>query len=163
MFWGVFYSDSDFSFNGYSRVTLDWQANRKFWLNDDPKKTNCEAVSANNCIEAKKSGKVRRCTIYHNMELALEWIESNRKVMDQEHIDAGWFLRYKNGTVYNSIRQPPAGAPGQPMPWLSQYFIDWRNQDALEYFVNAIVNATFLPGVGKQIREPENTRKFRCF
>ena len=26
---------------------------------------------------------MKRCTIYHNMELALEWLESNRAVMDQ--------------------------------------------------------------------------------
>merc|ERR1711988_1025820 len=67
--------------------------------------------------------------------------------MDQAHIDAGWFLRFKNGSVYNQIRQPPGGAPEQPMPWLSQYFIDWRNPDAQAYFVGAIVNSTFLPGV----------------
>lgn len=128
-------------------VTLDWQANRKYWLNDDPKKTTCEAANARNCVQAKRDGKVRRCTIYHNMQLALEWLESQRKVMDQEHIDAGWFLRFKNGTVYNEIRQPPAGEPDQPMPFLNQYFIDWRNPDAAAYFVSAIVNSTFLPGV----------------
>ena len=81
------------------------------------------------------------------MELALEWIESNRKVMDQAHVDAGWFLRFPNGTVFDDVRQPPGGAPDQPMPWLSQWFIDWRHQDAAAYFVGAIVNATFLPGV----------------
>jgi hypothetical protein len=128
-------------------VTLDWQANRKFWLNDDPKKTTCEAANARNCAELKQAGKVKRCTIYHNMELALEWLESNRAVMDQVHVEAGWFLKYKNGTVYDDVRQPPAGPPDQPMPWLSQWFIDWRNQDAAAYFVEEIVNATFLPGV----------------
>ena len=128
-------------------VTLDWQANRQFWLRDDPKKTTCEAASARNCAQLKREGKVRRCTIYHNMELALEWLESNRKVMDQAHVDQGWFLRFANGSVYDDVRQPPAGAKGQPMPWLSQWFIDWRNPDAAAYFVEAIVNATFLPGV----------------
>lgn len=128
-------------------VTLDWQANRQFWLNEDPKKTTCEAASARNCAQLKREGKVRRCTIYHNMELALEWLESNRKVMDQAHIEKGWFLRFANGSVYDDVRQPPAGAKGQPMPWLSQWFIDWRNPDAAAYFVEAIVNATFLPGV----------------
>ena len=128
-------------------VTLDWQANRQFWLDMDPRKTTCEATSARNCAQLKREGKVRRCTIYHNMELALEWLESNRRVMDQEHLEKGWFLRYPNGTVYNDLRQPPAGAKGQPMPWLSQWFIDWRNADAADYFVTAIVNSTFLPGV----------------
>ena len=30
---------------------------------------------------------------------------------------------------------------------MSQWIIDWRNQDAADYFVVAIVNSTFLPGV----------------
>jgi len=128
-------------------VTLDWQANRQFWLDDDPKKTTCEAASARNCAALKRGGKVKRCTIYHNMELALEWLESNRAVMDQAHVNKGWFLRFKNGTVYDNVRQPPGGGKGQPMPWLSQWFIDWRNEEAAAYFVGAIVNATFLEGV----------------
>ena len=45
------------------------------------------------------------------------------------------------------MRQPPGGGKGQPMPWLSQWFIDWRNEEAAAYFVGAIVNATFLEGV----------------
>lgn len=130
-------------------VTLDWQANRQFWLDADPKKTTCEAANARNCAALKRKGMVRRCSIYHNMELALQWIESDRRVMDQAHVDEGWFLRFPNGSVYDDVRQPPGGAPGtqQPMPWLSQWFIDWRNPDAAAYFVGAIVNASFLPGV----------------
>ena len=30
---------------------------------------------------------------------------------------------------------------------MSQYLINWRNADAADYFVGAILNATFLPGV----------------
>jgi len=128
-------------------VTLDWQANRADWLNDDPTKTTCEASNAANCLALKKAGKVRRCTIYHNMELALEWLESNRAVMDEEHVNMGWFLRFQNGSVYDNKREPPSGTPNQPMPTLSQWFIDWRNRDAAAYFVAAIVNASSLPGV----------------
>lgn len=100
-------------------------------------------------VPLKKAGKVRRCTIYHNMELALEWLESNRAVMDQSHVDLGWFLTFANGTVYDLKRLPPSdpARPKQPMPMLSQWFIDWRNRDASAYFVGAILNSTFLPGV----------------
>ena len=52
-------------------VTLDWQANRATWLNDDPRKTTCEASNAMNCLALKKAGKVRRCTIYHVSRAAL--------------------------------------------------------------------------------------------
>ena len=44
-----------------------------------------------------------------NMELALEWLESNRAVMDEEHINMGWFLRFQNGSVYDMKRTPPPG------------------------------------------------------
>lgn len=61
---------------------------------------------AANCAALKKAGKVRRCTIYHNMQLALQWLESNRAVMDQAHIDAGWYLRFPNGSVYDDVTGP---------------------------------------------------------
>ena len=77
-------------------------------------------------------------------------LESNRAVMDQAHIDAGWFLRFPNGSVYDDVMgpvRPDPARPDQPNTTFSQYFIDWRNRDAAAYFVAAIVTATFLPGV----------------
>ena len=58
---------------GWGWITLDWQSNREKWLVADPNKATCEAAMAANCAALKKSGKVRRCTIYHNMQLALQW------------------------------------------------------------------------------------------
>ena len=133
-------------------VTLDWQAGMLSWLQrppgstapTDPAKTTCEATSAANCAALKAAGAVKRCGIYHNMELALQWLESNRAVMDDAHIKAGWFLTHPNGTVLNTPRTYPHNTTS---PLLSQYFIDWRNADAAAYFVGAIVNSTFLDGV----------------
>jgi hypothetical protein len=93
-------------------------------------------------MRLKQAGKVKRCGIYHNMELALEWLESERAVMDDAHIKQGWFLTYPNGTVFDT-KQHVATSTVQ----MSQYIIDWRNADAADYFVGAIVNSTFLPGV----------------
>eukprot|EP00040_Diaphanoeca_grandis_P039805 m.5018 g.5018 ORF g.5018 m.5018 type:complete len:391 (-) comp3944_c0_seq1:269-1441(-) len=129
--------------NHWGYVTLDWQAGYNIWLNADPKKTTCEATNAANCLAIKKSGKVKRCGIYHNMELALEWLQSNRLVMDQDHVDLGWFLKYTNGSVFNH----QIHAHAELGPLLNQWFIDWRNPDAAAYFAEAILNATFLPGV----------------
>jgi hypothetical protein len=42
------------------------------------------------------------------------------------------------------------------MPLLSQWFIDWRNVEATEYFVEAIVNSTFLPGVDGTFTDDSN-------
>ena len=140
-------------------ITLDWQSNRESWLVKDPNKATCEASMAANCAALKKAGKVRRCTIYHNMQLALQWLESNRAVMDQAHIDAGWFLRFPNGSVYDDVMgpvRPDPARPDQPNTTFSQYFIDWRNRDAAAYFVAAIVNATFLPGVDGTFTDDSN-------
>ena len=121
----------------WGAVSLDWQVGEGTWLNSsDYKSSTCEAVSAANCARLKASGAVKRCGIYHNVELALSWIESARAVM-YDPAKAGWFLQYtdgngtKNGTIYN-----------QPRAEGDQYFIDWRNAEAAAYFVASIVNVT---------------------
>ena len=124
-------------------VTLDWSAGYLNWVNPNPAKTTCEATSAANCARLKAAGKVKRCGIYHNMELALEWLESERAVMDEAHVKAGWFLTYPNGSVFDRKQQ----VGGRIGPRMSQYIIDWRNIDAADYFVGAILNSTFRPGV----------------
>ena len=53
----------------------------------------------------------RHLYVAKNMELALEWLESNRAVMDEEHVNMGWFLRFQNGSVYDNKREPPSGTP----------------------------------------------------
>jgi hypothetical protein len=123
-------------------ASLDWSVGRGAWFNPrDPGASTCEATSAANCAALKAAGRVARCGVYHNMELALQWLESNRAVMYAAGT-ADWFLQYtdgaghKNGTIFNARR-----AEGD------QFFIDWRNPDAAAYFVGAIVNVTLLPGV----------------
>eukprot|EP01052_Picozoa_sp_SAG31_P037143 SAG31_NODE_4750_length_2980_cov_1.358209_1_plen_170_part_00 len=64
-----------------------------------------------------------RCGIYHNMELSLQWLESQRAVMDGEHVAAGWFLRYPNGSVFDKKQHVQ-----QSRVNMSQWIIDWRNQ-----------------------------------
>jgi hypothetical protein len=124
-------------------VTLDWQCGVKTWLGTTPKQCTCEATSAAACAALKAAGKVKRCSIYHNMELSLEWIESERAVMDAAHVEAGWFLRFPNGSAFSHPRfyRPGVG------PLLQQWFIDWRSAAATEYFVSAIVNSTLADGV----------------
>ena len=115
-------------------VSLDWAVGRGTWLNPAaPNASTCEATSIANCRALKASGAVARCSIYHNVELALQWLESNRAVMyDPEKAD--WFLQFtngaglKNGTIFNQRR-----AEGD------QYFIDYRNPAAAAYFARAIV------------------------
>ena len=60
------------------------------------------------------------------MELALEWLESQRAVM-YDPTKAAYFLQYPNGTIYN-----------EPIAQGAQFFWDFRNTDATQYFVSSI-------------------------
>lgn len=117
----------------WGMVQLDWAVGGTVWLKPDRNQSDCEAQSIANCVALKANGTAQRCLIYHNMELALQWLESNRAVM-YDPTKADWFLQYtdglghKNGTIYNDHRSEG-----------DQYFIDWRNADAAAYFVSAIV------------------------
>lgn len=124
-------------------VTLDWQSGWPAWIRPNPADIHVEAFSAAACRSLKRAGSVKYCSIYHNMELSLEWLESQRRVMDDAHVQAGWFLRFPNGSVVDTARQVRSGQG----PWLRQYFVNWSNPDAAEYFVAATVNATCVEGV----------------
>jgi hypothetical protein len=122
-------------------ASLDWSVGRGTWLAPDRRFSTCEATTIANLRAVKASGMVIRGGLYNNIELALEWKESNRLVMyDPELSD--WFLQYtdgqghKNGTIYNDA-----------VEYGDQFFIDLRNPDAAAYFVGAIVNLTLEAGV----------------
>ena len=74
--------------------------------------------------------------ITDNMELSLQWLESERAVMDDVHVKAGWFLTYPNGTVFDTKQHVQQSTVN-----MSEWIIDWRNQDAADYFVGAILNS----------------------
>ena len=119
----------------WGAVSLDWTVGQGTWLNlSDLNASTCEASSAANCAALKAAGLVHRCGIYHNVELALQWIESARAVM-YDATKAHWFLQYtdaagnKNGTIYNEKRSQG-----------DQFFIDWREPAAAAYFVSSIVD-----------------------
>ena len=90
-------------------------------------KTDCEAVSTEGCRKLKAAGKAVKCFIYPNMELALEWEESQRKVMYDPHT-ADYFLQYtdgkgnKNGTICQ-----------EDIIWGDQFFWDFTNPKAADY------------------------------
>ena len=116
-------------------ISLDWSVNRATWYaNHSIFNTTCEATSIENCRRLKAAGLAHRCFIYHNQELALLWLESQREVM-LDPAKADWFLQYEwdnvthrgNGTIYNEAR-----AEGY------QYFWNHLNREAADYFVSSI-------------------------
>ena len=126
--------------HSWGLISLDNGVGAETWAANGASRSTLEATSAANCRRLKQSGKVARCSIYHNLELALEWLESERRVMDGVHVAKGWFLRWPNNSVYE--HSTTLGGLN-----LSQWYVDWRNPDATAYFISAIVNATLQPGV----------------
>ena len=142
-------------------ISLDWSVARSIWFKNGRNKTDCEAVSTEGCRRLKTSGHASRCFIYHNMELALEWEETQRAVM-YDPTKADYFLQYtdgrgnKNGTVYN-----------EPIEFGDQYFWDYRNPEAAAYFVSSVVKSldspyvdgTFTDDVGGLPEEHKNAQR----
>jgi hypothetical protein len=94
-----------------------------------------EAAAAARCAALKAAGAASRCFVYHNQELALRWLESQRAAID-DGARARWFLRWPNGSMYfeDETSRPHGG-------FAAQAFWDFRNASAGAYFV-ASVSAT---------------------
>lgn len=131
-FSGYFYPPS---YQHWGFVSLDWSVAVDLWLNEDRRNSTCEETLRQNCELLKSGGLVTRCFIYHNTELALEWIESQREVMYNPDT-ANYFLRFPNGTIYNE----PVG-PGD------QYFWNFSNPEAAAYFISSIMTSVSDPFV----------------
>ena len=86
----------------------DWSVARSIWNKNGPHAANIEAVSREGCRLLKANHSATKCFIYHNMELALESIESQRAAMypGGAAYNPALFLQYKNGTIYNERGTP---------------------------------------------------------
>jgi hypothetical protein len=127
-------------------IGLDWTVSVGEWFTKQggAKHATCEAVSRENCRRLKAAGMTQRCCIYHNMELALGWLESQAKVMD-DPTKADYFLRYPNGTIY-----------AENIVFGRQWFWDHRNEAASDYFVSSMVES--LQGADVDCTFTDDTR-----
>ncbi len=81
-------------------VQLDWTNAAKYWhASPDNKNSNCSAVSLEGCRRLKSTRKAQRCFVYHNFELACEFLERQRAVM-YDPAKSDWFMRYQNGSIW---------------------------------------------------------------
>lgn len=93
------------------------------------------------CRKIKAVSPGTRCFVYHNMELGLQALESQRKVM-YNPATADYWLQYtdgaghKNGTIYNE-----PGGPGD------QFFWDFRVPAAADYYVSSVLGVIADPAV----------------
>lgn len=128
---GYFIPPSD---QPWGLISLDWSVAKTIWSKNGLRNGTIEATSITGCEQIKAISPKTRCFIYHNMELALEAMESQRAVM-YDPAQAGMFLQYtdgkgvKNGTIYNE-----PGGPGD------QYFWDFRNSSAASYYVSSVMS-----------------------
>ena len=130
---------------------LDWSVGSSIWDKNGPANGTIEATLVANCQLIKTATSNRsRCAVYHNTELCLEAMESQRAILN-DPANAHLFLQYtdgagnKNGTVYIE-----KGGPGR------QAFWDYRVPGTTEAVIGSIlttvsspwVDATFMDDLG---------------
>jgi len=91
------------------------------------------ATLVEQCRRIKAVDATTKCFVYRNTELALEWMEPHRVVMNDPAF-ADYFIRYQPGNPSNTtpgtIYNEDAGGPGSGA---HQYFFNYSNRDAFEY------------------------------
>jgi len=119
----------------FGLVSLDWSVARGTWFSGNTSNTTCEAAHRENCRLLKAAGKVTRCFGYHNTELALEWLESQRAIMrDPRNKDL--FLQYQPG---NPSGIPPGTVLSLPNTYGDQLFWNHTNTRAQLVFIQALL------------------------
>ena len=89
----------------YGLISLDWSVAQGVWFPNasNTNTTTCEATLRENCRLLKAAGKATRCFGYHNTELALQWLESQRALMyDPAYKD--YFLQFLPGNPSKQVR-----------------------------------------------------------
>ena len=111
------------------------------WGQNDSMHATVEATSREGCRRIKASSPDTRCFIYHNAELALSVLESQRAAMfpGEPSYDPQFFVQWPNGTAYS------AGVPNRGAG--VSYFWNYTYQAAREYFTQATLASLLSPEV----------------
>ena len=119
-------------------VSLDWNVASQVWNASGPHLARIEEVSRGGCRDIKKMFPQTRCFLYHNLELSLEAMESQRAAMypNEPFYDPSFFLRFPNGTIYNE-----PGGPGD------QFFWNFTNPSTRDFFVRSVMESISFPEV----------------
>jgi hypothetical protein len=131
-------------------ISLDWSVASNIWKKSNQNNSVEEATSIYNCGLIKAISPDTKCFIYHNMELALQALESQRAVM-YNPVYANWFLQYtdgmghKNGVVYNE-----PGGPGD------QFFWDYSVPEAGDYYITSVISTLSNPNVSGTFTDDVN-------
>lgn len=115
-------------------VSLDWSIAYNVWHGDgQPANMTGAATLVEQCRRIKQVDSTTRCFVYRNTELALEWMEPHRAVMDDPAF-SDFFLQYQPGNPSNATPGTPYNEDAQGIgAGLRQFFWNYSNPDALQY------------------------------
>ena len=130
---------------------ISWSVGQNIWNKNGPSNGTIEETLVANCQAIKlATGNRSRCAVYHNTELCLEAMESQRALLN-DPANARLFLQYtdgaghKNGTIYIE-----RGGPGKQAFW--DYRVDGTTQAVIGSILATIsspwVDATFMDDLG---------------
>ena len=123
-------------------VSLDWTVALSIWNKTGLHNATIEAVSREGCRLLKANHSATKCFIYHNMELALESIESQRAAMypGEASYDPTLFLHRPSGpaagTIYNERNTPG-----------DQYFWNYTLDKTKAFFRDSVMASIAYPEV----------------
>jgi hypothetical protein len=118
----------------FGLVSLDWSVANAIWHgNGNVSNMTGAATLVEQCRRIKAVDPTTKCFVYRNTELALEWLEPHRAVMDDPAFSA-FFLQFQPGNPSNT---PPGTIynedAGSPATGARQFFWNYSNGDAFEY------------------------------
>lgn len=118
-------------------VSLDWTIASSVWLgNGNVSNMTGAATLVEQCRQIKVVDPDTKCFVYRNTELALEWMEPQRAVMDDPAF-ASWFLQYQPGNPENITAGTPYNEDaGGPASGCRQFFWNYSNEDAFQYVLS---------------------------
>jgi len=111
-------------------VSFDWSNAMALWWDGTGRnrnKTTCEELLVEQAAKVKAINPKTKVFVYRNLELALQFLSSERAAMNNSSL-SGYFLKYRNGTIYN-----------EPITQGDQFFWDFRNSSAGDYFIKEVV------------------------
>ena len=114
-------------------ISLDWSVNKQTWNKNGLRNGTIEATSRENCRQIKALFPKTKCFIYHNMELALEAVESQRAVMYPPP-SPYFMMQWADGSIYNE-----PGGPGD------QFFWNFTTPAVRQYFSDSVLNSINYP------------------
>jgi len=117
---------------------FDWSNAKSIWLKDPRNTSTCEATMEAQAQQVKSVNPLTKVFVYHNLELALEWLENERMAM-YDPTKKDYFLQYQTGPNKGQIYNEPVNEG-------DQYFWNFSNPATVDYWINEVVLGKYAMG-----------------